>query len=208
MKKILILLFIASIFVFSCKKEEKKEEKPNPTVTTFVKFLKLDNQWNYKYFLNDVRGKDYTWKITEILNNGYCKVRITSGSIYSDKYWYSNSSFFSDDEYSYPPNYHFALLKSTVSLNDEWQMNISDEGQEYTVTRKVEAVNESISVDAGNYVCTKIKETVSNDPNIINYYWINKDVGIIQRYFTGWIDEGNGKVYFTQKYYLKSVLMN
>jgi hypothetical protein len=208
MKKTLILLFIASLFAFSCKKEDKKEDTPKPNPITFVNFIKLNNQWDYNYFVNDVQGTDYTWKITEILNNGYCKVRISTENINSDKYWYSNASFFSDDEYSYPPNYHFALLKNNVSVSDEWQMNISDEGQEYTVTRKVEAINETIIVDAGNYVCVKIKETVSNDPNIINYYWVNKDVGIVQRHFTGWADEGNGRVYFTQKFYLKNVLLN
>lgn len=210
MKKTMILLFIASFFAFSCKKEDKKEDtpKPNPNPITFVNFIKLNNQWDYNYFVNDVQGTDQTWKIIEMLNNGYCKVRLSMGSYTNVHYWYANASIFSDEKFSNPPNNHFALLKNNASLNDEWQINYVDEGQECTMTRKVEAFNETITVDAGTYVCTKIKETVSDDPNIIDYYWINKDVGIVQRQLTGWYDEGNGRVYFQQKLKLKNVLLN
>jgi hypothetical protein len=205
MKKLFLALVAVSIFTLSCKKDDNNTDITGNHVVSFVK---LNNKWTYDYYLGDVKGDDHSWEIIENLENNFFKIKISKGNINSYKYWHSNSEGFSEDAYSYPPSYYFTLVKNNQSLNDQLTYTFSDDGVNYVITRKVEAINETVTVAAGTFSCIKIKETVSNDTNIVNYYWINKETGIVQRYFTGWFDEGNGKTYFTEKFYLKQAVLN
>ena len=191
MKKSLLFIFAVSaisltLFVSSCKKdsttEDTPEETPTPTPTPSyaVNFLKLNNQWVYENTLyGTVIPPAKTMTVKQDLGNGVFKITMASTYNYSgysetitdsSKLAVDADYLYLYDEYSSVDKYKY--LSKSPTLGE--QFTHSDGG--ISITYTVDAINENVTVPAGTFSCTKIKETMGTN---ISYTYINKDYGLI-----------------------------
>lgn len=197
MKTILTLLstsILALVFV-SC------EESINDNVPNYnsFSFLQKGNSWSYKMKIdgNDAPA-DISYKVESIDQDGYCEILFTStSSVNHTKYiWYSNKDFFADESGSERGSL-FPLFYKSNQIGKKWTSQVEDEDLGF-ITREIISTNESLVVPAGVFSnCIKVKETFRNDLNIVNFYFLSQQVGIIKKESVGWADiNGQPRVYF------------
>lgn len=179
----LTIFLLISLTFCSCKKEEDDPEINNPIITqsTFG-FMKTGTKWTYNTFdsedptivLNEV------FEITEMGNDGWGKVKWTiEGVIVQTLDWYSDNSLFSNLAQKNTVKKLTLCTKDPV-LNDTWTETWTTTTGNVTNTRKVTALNQSVTVPAGTFNCIKIHETTSEDNIYYKDYWFNVQNGIIK----------------------------
>lgn len=204
MKKRLFFLFIicSGLFFNSCEDTTEKDS----TVKSFP-FMQVGNSWIYKISID---GNDFpydiTYSIKSIDDMGYFTIEFLAGSTTnSDMVWYANSDFFSDESGAVE-DFWFPILYKNNQIGKKWTSPEEDEEGNGTITREILSVSEDVKVIAGTFTnCVKIKETFSNDINIVNFYFISLKYGIIKKETTGWGDINNQpRIYFPIVVELKS----
>lgn len=205
MKKLLIfsLTILLSVVLFSCEKEDGSN---NQTSNNFL-FLKTGNTWTYKMGIDGKDAlSDISYKIQSIDENSYYTILFTtvSGISHTDYVWYASSDFFADESGS-ETDYWFPLFYKSNNVGKKWTSPVEDDDLG-KITREIVSTIESVVVPAGTFTnCIKIKEIFEKDSNIINYYFVSPQIGIIKRESTGWADiDENPRIYFPIVIELKS----
>ena len=198
-----LILAAFSILFFACESDDKNSIPEN----SGYGLMKTGNTWTYDYLMEGATASlEISYKIVEDAGEGFYQVEmLTAFGNTQELYWYSKDGVFAEESGAYPPDYIFHLIKSGANIGDKW--NASEEDEELgVITRELVSVSEEVNVPAGKYPdCSLVKETFSNDSQIINYYWYSANYGIVKRQATGWADiDEDPRIYFGIEIQLKS----
>jgi hypothetical protein len=203
--KIKVYLIVSIFFgIIACKEDVEDIEKN----TDQSGFVVVGRQWDYEYIAEGVSTSViYTYKVLSDKGEGFYNMQAKIGDFaeHNEFYWFAKNGVFADETMTFPFNTYFTLLPNNPTLNQTWNSPVIDE-ELGTIKRTVVALSETVTVLAGTFDnCVKIKESVTNDPSIVSFYWVNNDVGIIKRQITSWFDSYDApREYFQVDIVLKS----
>ena len=191
-KILFIAIFVTAIISSSCKKDDPViPVVPTPVNTSTgkaVNFLNIGNKWAYKVKYYDSDNLLYSYAIDTVntisISDSNIITQSTRWLIYdaeNDDLWFDLNE---NAEYYVDANFYYRVIgeqKTKILSKSPYvgeKFTYTDE-YSYTETNEVVKINESVSVPAGTFICTKIKSSTNMNSNVANT-WINKDKGIIK----------------------------
>lgn len=205
MKTFISISFILAFTLFGC---EKKDTNNKDAISATFPFLKEGNEWHFWYTTSEnTQGSELIYRILTIGDNGYIEVENEFVDLLTDIiYWYADNNMFSEIA-SPDDNYKLPLLKVNPVLNESWSSTVNDEGNEYTIARKIISLNDSVQLPGMTYIknCIIVHETMSGYSQYYKDIWVSKDAGIVRIEGKGYYEEdGSSPVYFNLAYVLIS----
>jgi hypothetical protein len=184
----------------------EKDPFENNSQSTFS-FVEVGNKWTYEWYAEGAEASvTIAYEITAINEDGFIEV-ICTNSLYdnqTDFNWFTNDEFFAD-ETGAEPDELFPLYFKNGQVGKKWLSPVEDEDLG-TITREIISTSETITVEAGTFTnCYKIKQTYELDSNIVDYFWIHNNTGIVKKVQTGWLDiNDDPRIYFSTTTKLQS----
>lgn len=185
MKTNILAIIAFTIFIAACEKDPIKIDNHSA-----LSFMEVGNKWTYEW---QVVGRStivtINYEISSIDDNGFAVINCNN-SLYgshTEYMWFINDDFFADESGAVP-NQLFPLYYTNGAVGKKW--NAPEEDDELgIISREIVSISESVTIDDTTYTnCIKVKHTYELDLNVVDYYWINKAVGIIKKEQTGWLD--------------------
>ena len=156
------LLISAGLLFTSCSKDETTPT-PTPTASGFT-FAAVGHQWIVS---NDSSGVNLGNDTTKII-----------ASLGSNKWMMNDSStmYCSSNEFGFiMDTLTMILCKADAKVNDQY---VVDFGLGFTMTNKVVAVGQSVTVPAGTFSCFKIE--LSFMGQVMSTFYVSKQYGMIK----------------------------
>lgn len=188
MKTNILTIIALTVFMSACEKEttDNKEQSPFP-------FMQVGNKWTYEWYAEGAAASaNIAYEISSIDELGYAAITFTNqmGNTHNQFEWYSSETFFAEESGSLS-GFWFPLCYSNSIVGNSWY-SAEEHDVLGSITREIMSDNESITVGAGTFTdCIKIKQTYENDAYIVDYFWVNKTVGIVKKTQTAWADINN-----------------
>jgi hypothetical protein len=190
--KVKFLLLALVVALVACNKDDDDDNNPSGGVD----YLKVGNEWVYEL-------EATTSGFTMTGEFGYEVIAENSDGTYTVEQTTEMSGIPPQTETLYWTEddvFNIGHDMSDVSVGDSWDE--TDEGVTYTTT--VVAVNESLTVPAGTFSCTKLKSTQSDDDTLESFSYFNDSYGMIQMETTSQEEEGGVVVTFEMTMKLSS----
>jgi hypothetical protein len=176
--KVKFLLLALVVALVACNKDDDDNGDPSGGVD----YLKVGNEWVYELNVTssgfNMTG-DMSYSVEEKMADGTYKVVETTefagAPAQSETYYWTEDDVF-----------NIGHDMSDVSVGDSWDE--TEDGVTYTT--EVIALNENVTVPAGTFSCTKLKNTESDDDTLESFSYFNDSYGMIQIELTSQEEEG------------------
>lgn len=202
MKTNFLTIIALTITMAACEKDPI--ENNNQSAFSFVE---VGNNWTYEWHAEGAESSIiFAYEITAINEDGFIEITNTNSlnDNQTEHVWFTNDEFFADESGAVP-NELFPLYYKNGQVGKKWVAPVEDEDLG-TITREIISISETVTVEAGTYTnCYKVKQTYEFDSNIVDYFWIDKNIGIVKKAQTGWLDlNDDPRIYFTTTTKLQS----
>ncbi len=182
------ILFLFSILLFvNCSSSDDDNDSQSGECNTDIIFLEEGNTWNYKMSSFGIEYASATLTVGQCNGEGFLIDRTISsidgtGSQTSLDLWKQEGDFIYADANN--DNDYFAkTYKKNATLGETWTHTKPDGT---IVTHEVIAVDSTIVVPAGSFVCNVFKYSSDSAINETFVSW-NEDIGNIKEDGDGWI---------------------
>lgn len=190
-----MLSLLVALAVYGCETDEPEAGAQGNDV---FPFLKTGNTWIYNYSIDGQTPMLFEQKILGTDDLGYFEIETTLLEITHTEYrWEATDTYFTDIP-------TFPLYYKNGNVGKKWNASEVDEDLG-TMTREIVATSETVIVPAGTFTkCQKVKQTFEADANVVYYYWISPDAGLVKQESIGWAEMDDETLYFDILLELKS----